>query len=705
MDSHVKAVLRVALTMSLVSHLGACENPPASWPSIPGGMVAYVAPGPRSLDLWAIPPYAGAPIRLTKTPRAHEFDPAWSPDGHGLAFARSQAGGASADIWMMSLDGLELNRLTHDGNRSIDRQPAWSPDGTRIAWVRSYPSRSASEIWIMNSNGAQKHRLLPGSASHYDGSPDWSPDGRTIVFTTNRAGPFPQIFTVESDGSNLRRLTTGSAMNGNPVWSPDGRSIAFDRSPVGGDPDLWLMDADGTGMARLTRGTAGEAHPSWSPDRTQLVFVRYPSGGGPTDVFLAPQPGATHMPLTKGPAIELAPDWGRRPPDLAAVHGRSSGPPRSLSAEVTPRSRLAEKPFANGTAPAKADSTAVTRDVRLREFRSHGSQVYALDVRLDGKATLDVALASDGLGARLPTSRIAARHGAIAAVNGDFALPSGKPVHPFAEDGDLKLSSLNPSANFAVSFDQAELFLGRPVYEFTANRPGGGGWPFDRWNAGIPSFGEIAAYSAAAGREDRPPRDACAARLLQIGDLRWAPGGDGVASDFRVDVARCSGTRLSRGGGVILAAWPSSEGAYLLSSLRVGERLTLTWSFGWPRVADSIGGFPRLLRDGSIRVNPCGGLLCQPHPRTGVGFTSERHVLIVVVDGRQDDSRGVTLVEFARIFRDLGAIAALNLDGGGSTTMVVEGSILNDPSGEFERPTSSALLVLPGQDEDQSIES
>jgi exopolysaccharide biosynthesis protein len=78
-------------------------------------------------------------------------------------------------------------------------------------------------------------------------------------------------------------------------------------------------------------------------------------------------------------------------------------------------------------------------------------------------------------------------------------------------------------------------------------------------------------------------------------------------------------------------------------------------------------------------------------------------LLLVVVDGRQEDSRGVTLVEFARLFRDLGAIHALNLDGGGSTTMVVMGSVVNDPSGQFERPTSSALLILPGEDKEQTI--
>jgi len=696
-------LIRRRLTVTLVTvHAGACVQAtlaPEPTRELGAGTVVYAAAGPSSLDLWTITPGDGTPIRLTRTPRAHEFDPAWSPHGGRVAFARRQPRSTSSDIWVISADGLQLERLTHDRDGPIDRQPAWSPDGSRIVWVRSFPLRSASELWIMDSDGAGKQPLVPGSPYHYDASPDWSPDGRQIAFTSNRVGGSPQIFTVESDGSNLHRLTKGSAMNGNPAWSPDGRRIVFDRLLVGGDVDLWLMGADGSGKRRLTKGPGGEAQPSWSPRGDLLAFNRYPPGGGPTDIFVAPASGSSETPLTQGPTIELAPDWGPGPAHAATYRGHSGpGPPPAAAPPGRP-----EKPESTPEPPENARSTQVTKDVRLDRFRSHGSDVYALDVSLDGEATVDVALASDGLAARQPATRIAARHDALAAVNGDFALPSGKPLHPFAEDGDLKLSSLKASGNFALSADQTEVYLGQPVLQLTSSRPGGGSWLFDRWNSGTPSFSEIAAYSPPAGQEDRPPKWACAARLLPAGARRWGPDRNGVARDFRVDVVSCRESRLGREGGVVLAARPTSEGALLLSSLRIGERLTLTWSFGWRGVADSIGGFPLLVHDGGVRARPCDGLLCQLHPRTGVGLTSEGHVLFVVVDGRQEDSRGITLLEFARILRDLGAIDALNLDGGGSTTMVVKGSIVNDPSGGFERPTSSVVLILPGKDKGQSI--
>jgi exopolysaccharide biosynthesis protein len=76
--------------------------------------------------------------------------------------------------------------------------------------------------------------------------------------------------------------------------------------------------------------------------------------------------------------------------------------------------------------------------------------------------------------------------------------------------------------------------------------------------------------------------------------------------------------------------------------------------------------------------------------------------LLVTADGRQADSNGLTIVQFAFLMKWLGATEALNLDGGGSTTMVLKNKIINvpsDPSGE--RAVASALLVLPGPYSDE----
>jgi exopolysaccharide biosynthesis protein len=73
-----------------------------------------------------------------------------------------------------------------------------------------------------------------------------------------------------------------------------------------------------------------------------------------------------------------------------------------------------------------------------------------------------------------------------------------------------------------------------------------------------------------------------------------------------------------------------------------------------------------------------------------------------VVDGRSRRSRGATLVEMRNIMRDLGAVTALNLDGGGSSEMVVDGEVVNDPSDGHERHITNAILILRGADPGES---
>ena len=84
------------------------------------------------------------------------------------------------------------------------------------------------------------------------------------------------------------------------------------------------------------------------------------------------------------------------------------------------------------------------------------------------------------------------------------------------------------------------------------------------------------------------------------------------------------------------------------------------------------------------------------HPRTSVGFSRDSSTLyILTVDGRSQASVGMTLVELASVMRELGAWQAMNFDGGGSTTMVVDGKVVNHPSDkEGERAVGNALLVV-----------
>ena len=114
-----------------------------------------------------------------------------------------------------------------------------------------------------------------------------------------------------------------------------------------------------------------------------------------------------------------------------------------------------------------------------------------------------------------------------------------------------------------------------------------------------------------------------------------------------------------------------------------------------------IGGGPRLVRAGRpvVSADPRiygPGFAGTRHPRTAVGVRADGRVVLVAVDGRQPEkSVGMTIAELTALLRELGAVEALNMDGGGSTTMVVRDRVVNNPSDlAGERPVGDAILVF-----------
>ena len=167
-----------------------------------------------------------------------------------------------------------MRKLTDSLGASADA--AWSPDGSLIAFDadRSDPS-SKQGIYTMRSDGSDVRRIttLP-SGYENDVAPRFSPDGKRLVFTRFRGKGCPKpfcpyersaLFVVGLDGSGLRQLTSFAIHAGDADWSPDGKLIVFEAYPNGPYGDVYVIAADARNIRDITRDANGQADPVWSP--------------------------------------------------------------------------------------------------------------------------------------------------------------------------------------------------------------------------------------------------------------------------------------------------------------------------------------------------------------------------------------------------------------------------------------------------------
>ena len=317
---------------------------------------------------------------------------------------------------------------------------------------------------------------------------------------------------------------------------------------------------------------------------------------------------------------------------------------------------------------------------------------------VSGPVTLKAALATGRLPGVETTSSMAREHRAIAAINGDFFRPSGRPVGAFAHGGTLVQTPLTWAANIAFGRGGHSAFIGhQDVSVRLVTRGSGVSRRIGRVNQGRPTGKNVRLYTRQGGRIARAPRNACSARLLRTGAFTVHPSTSEVTANYRVKKVACRRKRMDLGRGVVVAGRRWGPSSTFVRDLRHQRRQQVAWSLGWPGVVETLGGNPVLVRDGEIAWQNVRGdhSIFRRHPRTGVGLRADGKVLFVTVDGRQRRSKGMTLIAFAKLMRSLGALWALNLDGGGSTTMVVRGSVVNSPSDGRERAVGSALMLVP----------
>lgn len=125
-------------------------------------------------------------------------------------------------------------------------------------------------------------------------------------------------------------------------------------------------------------------------------------------------------------------------------------------------------------------------------------------------------------------------------------------------------------------------------------------------------------------------------------------------------------------------------------------KLSIKTTPEWKGVKHIISGGPYLVKDGEVYVDMTAqklGAIGGRNPRSAIGYTSDNNLILVAVDGREGSSIGMTLMELANFMKSSGCIGAINLDGGGSTVMYVNGQIVNKPQMRGGIPLSNAIIL------------
>jgi TolB protein len=308
--------------------VGGVETAEAAFPG-QNGRIAFNSIGPDGdWHIYTSRPDGSGLRRVTAGPGTYpgrNFAPEWSPDGTKIAFTSDRDG--DEEIYVKDMTSGKVTQLTHNvpdpeaENPAADADPAWSPDGSRIVFYSSVHFCCGS-LWVINSDGSNLRRLSQGDLGGPTPiDPTWSPDGSKIAFANNPQGwdGFFDIWVINSDGSDLRNLTdTPELDDRTPDWSPNGRKIAWAKQPRADAPtDIWKMNAsDGSGRKNLTPDTPRRNYdaPAWSPDGGKIAYIREGQSGD-TDVWkMNALDGSNKTNITNTSAYyERDPDWQPKP--------------------------------------------------------------------------------------------------------------------------------------------------------------------------------------------------------------------------------------------------------------------------------------------------------------------------------------------------------------------------------------------------------
>jgi TolB protein len=235
---------------------------------------------------------------------------------------------------------------------------------------------STADIYYMNDDGSNVRRLTTHSAEDQDVAV--SPDGTRILFSSNRTGTF-RVYVMNSDGSGVANLSgNGPGQDTDPEWSPDGSRIAFESSRNGFE-EIYVMNADGTGVVQLTNDGGENGDVDWSPDGTRIVFETHRDGpNGEGEIYVMNADGSNLVNLTRTPTVvDADPAWSPDGRFIAWESGASGNfDVWIMNADGSSPRRLTSSTARDGSPSWSPDGTRIAFD----SDRSGNFDVWSVDL-------------------------------------------------------------------------------------------------------------------------------------------------------------------------------------------------------------------------------------------------------------------------------------------------------------------------------------
>lgn len=244
--------------------------------------------GDEMWDLFMVSPQNGEYSQITRTPEVSESDPAWSPNGRKIACQFRAKSSSSAEIAIVDPLSRKVTYLTKDTPAGLSNShPIWSPGGKSIAYTQSNASGEDSNVFIVDVETAKSSNLTPHEGSHTYEASSFSPDGKQLLITSDAANGFPNVATVSLVTKKLDWLTKEKWEVTAGDFAPDGKSITFTAN-TDGVIDIYRFNLLAKRAEKLTlpsgvNALAGSST-AFSNDGTRLL-VKHQGPDAPPDVW------------------------------------------------------------------------------------------------------------------------------------------------------------------------------------------------------------------------------------------------------------------------------------------------------------------------------------------------------------------------------------------------------------------------------------